>query len=71
MANGDKPDYNVCVPIERGTGKDRKIFWHRIGGAYAMKEGKDGFTIELQSLPFTTNRIVLVPPKEDDKSEKG
>jgi hypothetical protein len=61
MASGDKPDYNVKLPVEG--------VWHRLGAAWkSKKEGKDSITVILDvGAPITLapgTKLVLTEPYE-------
>ena len=49
-------------------GKGQKGFWTRIGAAWNFKEG-EGFTLNLDLLPASGGRIVLMPPKAKEEAE--
>lgn len=55
---------------ERGKGSKKQAFWNRIGAAFPFKEGKVGFTIQLNSVPLD-GKIVLLPPKEEREEEEA
>lgn len=56
-----KPDF-IAYSV-KDKGHNVKPYWHRIGAAWANKEG-NGFTIDLESLPLE-GRIVLLSPKAE------
>lgn len=59
-----KPTFIVYSVRDRGKGKNP--FWVRLGGAWPFeKNGKTGFTIQLDALPLD-GRIVLAEPKTDE-----
>jgi len=49
---------------------EKKAFWTRIGAAWHHKSG-DGLTLQLDLVPVTGGRIVLLPPKEDRNEGAG
>ena len=58
------PDYVVYAVRERDGAKD---VWTRIGAAF--KHEKDGVTLLLDALPVG-RKVVLMPPREEDKATK-
>ena len=58
-----KPKFHVYSVIER---KDEKPYWHKIGAAWPIKG--EGLRIDLNSLPFTGN-LMLMPPREEEVVE--
>ena len=55
--------------VREGNQRD---FWTRIGSAFQTKNG--GYTLVLDAVPAPTKgsyRIVLMPPKADDKPGAG
>ena len=66
MANNDRkstlPDFNVYAV----NGEGKSAFWVKLGAAWKHREG-DGFNLVLQALPLN-NRLVLLPPKEQDET---
>lgn len=57
---------NLVVYSVRERDGARDIFT-RIGAAFPHKDGKPGFTLLLDALPVG-RKVVVLPPKEDDKS---
>lgn len=56
-----KPKLIAYSVKERG--KNQKPFWFRLGAAWPFeKDGKTGFTIQLDALPLD-GRLVLAEPK--------
>ncbi|WP_457811906.1 hypothetical protein [Sinorhizobium meliloti] len=49
---------------------EKKAFWTRIGAAWHHQKG-DGLTLQLDLVPVTGGRIVLLPPKEDRNEGAG
>ncbi|MDE3767577.1 MULTISPECIES: hypothetical protein [Sinorhizobium] len=47
---------------------EKKAFWTRIGAAWRHQKG-EGLTLQLDLVPVTGGRIVLLPPKEDNNEE--
>jgi hypothetical protein len=64
MAKGDKPDYDVKLPVEG--------VWHRLGAAW-NNEGKDSITLVLDvgaALTFQPGtKLVLTKPFEKEAGE--
>ena len=54
--------YNGYDVKETKTGK----VWTRIATAWPLRNGKDGFTVELRALPLSGS-IVFLPPEPKDK----
>jgi hypothetical protein len=71
MAQTQQPSYRAFTVIKR-EGQDD--YWLPIGAAFPHQNG-DGFNIVLQALPLTsgdgTCKIVLRPPKDDQKHEQN
>ena len=68
MAGGDKPDYEVKLPVEG--------VWHRLGAAWKTKrEGKDTVTLVIDvGAPITFQpgtKLVLVEPFEREPGSGG
>ena len=68
MASGDKPDYNVKLPIDG--------VWHRLGAAWKSKrEGNNAITIVLDvGAPITFapgTKLVLTEPYQPEERESG
>lgn len=49
---------------------EKKAFWTRIGAAWNHQKG-DGLTLQLDLVPVTGGRIVLLPPKDDSNEGAG
>lgn len=71
-ANGRKPNY--VVRTKQSPDSD---FWVTIGAAWKFREGKDGLSLRLHTVPVMwTGECILVPPLEDEDTpppppEKG
>jgi hypothetical protein len=64
MSSKQKPAYHVFAVRERGQGKS--AVWTRVGAVWPHREGKEGFSEELEALPIRFDgRLVLMPPKDD------
>ena len=60
--NTPKPVYTVIENKDR----NKKAFWHRIGSAFANKDGS--LTVLLNSLPLD-GKLVIQEPREEDASK--
>jgi hypothetical protein len=63
-----KPAFNAYVVTNYGTEDSKKAAWRQIGVAFPHKTG-GGFDLVLDALPVS-GRVVLMPPKEDEKASK-
>ncbi len=63
-----KPNYYVGYDVkETKTGK----IWLRVATAWPHRHGKDGFNVELTSVPLSGKLVFLPPePKGEDKAAK-
>lgn len=63
----NKPDFNLLLPIEYGEGDKKKTKWVRFGSLWANKDG-DGYSgrIDVPLALGVGDRVVLLPPKDDD-----
>ena len=62
-----QPAYIVRAPDPNRGGK-----WITLGVAWKLKDGKDGFSVKLQSMPVGNKwdgTLVLLPPFEDSETQ--
>jgi hypothetical protein len=65
------PAYIAYAVTEKGSDKDKKSFWTRIGAAWDHDDG-EGMTLQLELVPVNGGRIVLRTPKDEaNDQEKG
>lgn len=60
-----KPTFTAYTVREYRAGKEVKSSWCRIGAAWPLKNGGEGFSITLDALPID-GRVILMPPKRDE-----
>ena len=59
-----KPAYVVRAPDPNARGR-----WITLGSAWKLKDGKEGYSIRLHSVPVGSNwdgTLVLLPPSRED-----
>jgi hypothetical protein len=69
MAQGQKPDYRVMLPVNSGRGKDAKTVWHRHGAGWKRENGTIGIVLDVGA-PVTYEagtQLVLVEDTDNGR----